>query len=242
MIFLHSVTKLRGRGDEKINVIDEVDWTIEPRTSYVILGHRAAGKSTLLHLISGTLLPTEGWVERRGTVSYMSSLSRLAGQFDTPQHLTEHLAVLYGADAEQLCHFVSWLANIRDQMTVPIRRLPPLVQQKLSVALFYALPCDLYLFDARFETRLPGMREKCRQLLAQRKKQASMILATSSARAARSFGGTAGILFRGKLRLFESLDSAVEIFQQLPVDAPAGTSYSSDPMSAVADLDDGYAG
>lgn len=237
MILLHSVTKLRGRGEKEKVVIDGIDWVVEPHTSYVILGHRAAGKSTLLQLISGSMTPTTGWVERRGIVSPMSPFLRLAGQFSTPQHMAEHMALLYRTDGKDLCDFVARFADIRNAMDIPIRRLPPLAHQKLGLAFFYGLPCDLYLFDRTFETRVQGMREKCRQAVEQRRKQCSMILATSSTRAAREFGGVPGILFRGKLRFFDSLDSAIEIFARLPVDpadAESPTTRPSDP----ADLEE----
>jgi ABC-type polysaccharide/polyol phosphate transport system ATPase subunit len=239
VIVLNSVTKFLGRGAEKKLVIDEIDWAIKPRTSYVILGHKAAGKSTLLHLISGTFPPTSGWVERRGIVSSMLSPLRLAGNFGTPQHLAEQLAVLYRADADRLGKFVAKLAGLEDLMTTPVRRLKPIAQQKLSWALFYGLPCDLYLFDGKSEVRLSGMRDACKQILEQRRENSSVILATSSTRAARNFDADiTGILYRGKVRLCPSLESAIELFDRLPAEPGSDLSSVKQRTSDNQDLEE----
>ena len=60
-----------------------------------------------------------------------------------------------------------------------------------------------------------------------------MILATSVPRRAEQFGGRGGILYRGKLALYETAHEAVEAFSQLPSDEGADVSVvSNDWFSA----------
>lgn len=216
MFAFHGVTKIQGRGAGETIVLDDVDWQIRPREKYVILGQKGSGKTTLLALLSGAQIPTSGWIERRGVVSSTTGFARLADNFTSSRVLVDQLAPLYGADNVELARFVGEFAGLGDEMDVPIRMLTPAAKQKLNLALFYGLPCDLYLFDERIETRLADIEPRRAIAFRRRRREAAMILATSNVRTARENAGTVGLLFRGKIRIFDSPDQAFAVFQNLP--------------------------
>ncbi|MFD1484751.1 ABC transporter ATP-binding protein [Lacticaseibacillus baoqingensis] len=54
------------RGDKKI--LNHIDWTIQPKQNWAILGLNGAGKTTLLKMIHGDLWPTDGELEVLGGV------------------------------------------------------------------------------------------------------------------------------------------------------------------------------
>ncbi|XRQ04158.1 ABC-F family ATP-binding cassette domain-containing protein [Actinomadura welshii] len=49
-------------------VLDGVDLTVSPRARWGVVGENGRGKTTLLHVLSGALVPDEGHVQRIGTL------------------------------------------------------------------------------------------------------------------------------------------------------------------------------
>lgn len=187
----------------------------------MILGQGGAGKTTLLHILGGTRFPTMGWVERSGIVSSPIGLMPFATPIATPRQLIQRLAKVYQVDDESLLRFVEVFSELDGAMDVQIRKLSKEGRRRLSTGLFYGVPCDYYLFDGRYGTRIAALREKVRHAQAQRREQAGMVLATGNTREALAFGGTGGILFRGKLTFFETVEEAVRVFERLKIEYPA---------------------
>jgi len=66
------VWTLRGRGNELSNsfrALDDVSFTIEQGEAVGLIGLNGSGKSTMLKLISGVMLPDDGQVRVRGRVA-----------------------------------------------------------------------------------------------------------------------------------------------------------------------------
>lgn len=216
MIALHRVSKWLGRGHTKKLVLDEIDCVFQPKTHYAILGAKGSGKTTLLQLLSGAQVPTTGWIERRAVVSSMAGLVRFGAGLTTPRQLTRRLANLYRADPLTTSHFVENFTKLGNAMDLPTRFLSLASRQKLGIALFYALPCDFYLYERVFGTKLADMKELVQQAYLQRRNESGMIFATSQPRAARLFGGRGGVLYAGKLTLYDTVEEAIDVFEQLP--------------------------
>lgn len=215
MIKFNRVTKLVGSKNHRRFVLNELDWTIIPRKQLAILSVNPADCTTFLDIVSGTQLPTSGWVDRRSTILSASRIARTITGMITPRRLITNLATVYRVDTAALIDFVDDFAEIGDLMTVPIRYFPRSVQQRLGLALTYGLPSDFYLFDQRVQPGPPEMRERCRMAFDSRRQQAGMILATSHIRSAREFGGAVGILHRGAVYLTKNPEDAMAAFERL---------------------------
>lgn len=220
MLVLHSVTKELGRGKQKVVVLDNINLVIPRGIRLAILGQIGAGKSTFLKILSGSLLPTSGWVERRAIVSATEGLARHGSALTTPRQLAHRLAPLYRADGDEISRFVEHFGELSEVMDKPVRLLARKMVGNLNLALYYALPCDFYLFDQSFMSRNFAVRRRFGELFRQRQKEAGTILATSSPSIALEFGGTGAILFQGKLTLFKTVDQAVSAFEQLQIRHP----------------------
>ena len=59
---LKDVVKIYGKGDGQQTAVDHVSFTIEKGEFVVILGQSGAGKSTVLNMLGGMDVPTEGKV------------------------------------------------------------------------------------------------------------------------------------------------------------------------------------
>lgn len=218
MIRLYSVSKTLGRGRFKKSVLEDINWVIPESTRFVILGQRGAGKSTLLHLISGLVIPTNGWIERRGTISVAGGLLRY-GRFGSARQLIHRLADMYQVEARQADVFVARLAELGSLMDVPVRHLPKSFKKKLNLALTYAFPFDVYLFDGAINFgESPDIRARIKEVHDLRTRHASVVVATSSTALAREFshGAIAGVLHKSRLLFFQEFEDAIAVFQDLP--------------------------
>ncbi len=71
----------------------DVSFTLERGEMLGIIGANGAGKSTLLKAVSGIMVPTEGWIRRKGSIA---ALLELASGFDRELTVKEN-AYLRGA-------------------------------------------------------------------------------------------------------------------------------------------------
>lgn len=218
MIILNSVSKEISRGAFRRLVVDDLTWTIPRHAQIAILGHRGAGVSQLLEIIAGRSLPTEGWVTRRSTTSLPGGYLRFAG-FGTARALIGRLSNLYKVDPRELTEFVETGLQNRQALDVPVRRLPAALKRQLKFVLLYAVPCDIYLFDGGvIGAGNEEFRMFCQKAFEMRRREAGMIVAVSTTRAASTFDKSmsGAILYRGKLTLYQHLSDAMMVFDSLP--------------------------
>jgi capsular polysaccharide transport system ATP-binding protein len=222
------VSKELGRGRLRKLVLDQINWAIQARTRFVILGQRGAGKSTLLQVISGARFPTSGWVERKGSICSVGlSLSRVRGTM-TARQQAMRLARLYHVNPDAIVRFVEEFAEMHAMLDTPLKMLPKSARPRFSYALAYAIPFDFYLFDGAIGGRKGEFAKRCQSAFEARSRQASVILATSNPRQAERFDGMAGILHQGRLHLFPTVDQALSVFRALPPPEEEKREYSDD--------------
>ncbi len=75
---VENLTKTYGNGEEKINAVDHISFTVEKGEFVAIVGASGSGKSTLLHLLGGVDRPTSGKVYMDGEDIYKLSDDNLA--------------------------------------------------------------------------------------------------------------------------------------------------------------------
>lgn len=75
---IEKLSKIYGKGDNRVTALDEVSLTIEKGEFTAIIGSSGSGKSTLLHIIGGVDVPTSGHVYLDGQDVYAQSNDKLA--------------------------------------------------------------------------------------------------------------------------------------------------------------------
>lgn len=75
---VENLTKTYGNGEEKINAVDHISFTVEKGEFVAIVGASGSGKSTLLHLLGGVDRPTSGKVYMDGEDIYKLNDDNLA--------------------------------------------------------------------------------------------------------------------------------------------------------------------
>ena len=234
-IKLHSVTKIIGPKRFERTIAKNITWTIEPRSKYVILGHQQDALLVFANVIAGLSVPTEGWVKHEGKISPPGGFLRYSAG-GTPLELVKLLAPLYQFDTERVLDFVA--ATVRDDrlLRTPVKKLPVPLRRELDFILTYAIPCDYYFFGGMPKGTRPEFQRFCQQAVARRRNEASMLILAGSERVARSLGSDtrAAILYYGNFTLYERLDDALVVFEQLepeaaiPDEALDGEAYEQD--------------
>ena len=75
---VETLVKTYGKGETKINAVDDISFTINKGEFIAIVGASGSGKSTLLHLIGGVDRPTSGKVYIDGKDIYALNNDNLA--------------------------------------------------------------------------------------------------------------------------------------------------------------------
>lgn len=75
---VENLTKTYGKGENKINAVDNISFTVNKGEFVAIVGASGSGKSTLLHLIGGVDRPTSGKVFIDGKDIYSLNNDNLA--------------------------------------------------------------------------------------------------------------------------------------------------------------------
>jgi len=75
---VENLTKTYGKGENKINAVDNISFSVSKGEFVAIVGSSGSGKSTLLHLIGGVDRPTSGKVYIEGKDIYSLNDDNLA--------------------------------------------------------------------------------------------------------------------------------------------------------------------
>jgi len=78
ILTVQNLTKAYGKGDDVINAVDDVSFTVPKGQFTAIVGASGSGKSTLLHLLGGVDRPTRGKVVIDGQDIFAMNESNLA--------------------------------------------------------------------------------------------------------------------------------------------------------------------
>jgi len=157
---------LPGREDHA--PLAHVSLTLAPRQVYALLGPRGAGKSDLLRLLAGRLMPTAGLVRyglalgasneaRIHNIGYCAQRPELAPGLSVRDHLSLFAAIakLPETQREGRIEQVAQQLELLDCMESPIEEGPAEMQQRLHVALSMLHTPRLWLLDEPF-AGLPG--------------------------------------------------------------------------------------
>ena len=72
------LSKIYGKGENQVNALDDVSFSVQKGEFIAIIGPSGSGKSTLLHLLGGVDRPTSGKVFVEGVEVYAQNEEQLA--------------------------------------------------------------------------------------------------------------------------------------------------------------------
>lgn len=125
----------------------------------VILGASGCGKTTLLNLLSGLLVPQNGYIKRTGNTSVLFQEPRLLPWRTVSQNIELVLQKHYGTQKslETAEHYLR-LVGLGDFMDYYPAKLSGGMRQRAAIARAFAYPADTILMDEPFQALDLGLK------------------------------------------------------------------------------------
>ena len=144
----------------------DVSFTVQPGEAVGLVGGNGQGKSTLLKLIAGVLLPDEGRIKVRGGVA---PLIEVTGGFEGDLTARDNIwltAGLHGLSKKQIASRFDEIvdfAEVGDFLDTPFRHFSTGMKVRLGFSVITTLDEPVVLVDAVLAVGDRAFREKCYQ-------------------------------------------------------------------------------
>lgn len=153
----------RQRSTGEFWPLRDVSFTVQPGDALGVIGANGTGKSTLLKLIAGVLLPDEGAVTVHGSTALLELRAGMNGDL-TGRDNVYLMAALHGLPASRVSdayeHIVDF-AGIKDFMDTPVRHYSTGMKVRLGFAVAAQLHDDILLADEVLAVGDKAFRRKC---------------------------------------------------------------------------------
>lgn len=215
MIVCESVRKTYPLGHGKKVVLDGVDLSIAPGDHVGFLGRNGAGKTTLIKLIGGVEYPTGGTISRDMSVSWPLGFG---GGFQgslTGYDNARFIARIYGHEYREIRDFVEDFTELGQQLRMPVKTYSSGMRARLAFALSLAIEFDCYMIDEVIMVGDQNFQRKCHVELFEKRGDRALVLASHSEDIIREYCNRALVLHQGKGRVFEDVEVALKVYEDL---------------------------
>jgi capsular polysaccharide transport system ATP-binding protein len=196
-------------------VLSDISFSVAPGEKIAVLGRNGAGKSTLIRLIAGIELPTSGTIERDMTVSWPVGLNGGVGGSMTGNDNIRFICRIYNKPFAAMREFVDDFAELGKYLAEPVRTYSAGMRARLNFALSVAIDFDCYLIDEIIAVGDQRFQRRSQEELFEKRADRSLILASHVPFIVKDYCSRALVLHRGRGKMFEDLDLALDIYNDL---------------------------
>lgn len=196
-------------------VLDCVNFDIHSGDRLAVLGRNGAGKSTLVRIIGGLENATAGSIERGLEISWPLGLN---GGFQgslTGLDNIRFIARIYARPFEEVRDYVDDFSELGRFLREPVKTYSSGMRARLAFGLSLAIDFDCYLIDEVIFVGDQRFHAKCRTELFERQSDRSLLLVSHDPGIIREYCNSALVLHRGRAKIFEDVDLALNIYGQL---------------------------
>jgi capsular polysaccharide transport system ATP-binding protein len=204
------------RAEGKVHrVLSNVSFTVGRGEKVAVLGRNGAGKSTLMRLIGGVEVPTSGRIDRQMSLSWPLGLQ---GGFQgslTGNDNMRFIARIYNKPFDYIRAYVDEFAELGKYLSEPLKTYSTGMRARFAFALSLAIDFDCYLVDEIIAAGDQRFQRRSHEELFEKRADRSMILASHIGDIVRAYCSRALILHRGRGKVFDDLDLALDIYNDL---------------------------
>jgi capsular polysaccharide transport system ATP-binding protein len=196
-------------------VLSNISFTVGRGEKVAVLGRNGAGKSTLMRLLGGVEVPTSGRIERTMSLSWPLGLQ---GGFQgslTGNDNLRFIARIYNKPFDYVRAYVEDFAEIGKYLSEPIKTYSMGMRARFAFALSLAIDFDCYLIDEIIAAGDQRFQRRSHEELFEKRADRSMILASHIGEIVRSYCSRALVLHRGRGKVFDDLNLALDIYDSL---------------------------
>lgn len=211
MIRLENLSKTYVLEGRRKTVADNINAVFPTGVSVALLGRNGAGKSSLLRMISGAMLPSSGRILSDGTISWPVGFAGSFHRLLTGEQNCRFVARVYGVDTDELIDFVRDFAELGDHFFLPLRTYSSGMRARLAFGVSMAVPFDTYLVDEVAAVGDAAFKAKSNSVFDARMERAGAIVVSHSMHMLRRICQAGAVLENGRLSYFHDIDEAIEM-------------------------------
>lgn len=214
MIVLDNLTKIYSQKGMKTVIADRINAVFPTGESVALLGRNGAGKSSLLRMIAGTMLPTSGKIMSDGTVSWPVGF---AGSFHgdlTGAQNVRFVARIYGVDTDELVDYVEGFSELGVNYHKPFRSYSSGMRSRLAMGTSMGINFDTYLVDEVTSVGDASFRAKSEQVFLDRMQNASSVVVSHSMPFIKKTCTMGAVLHQGQLSFFDNVNRAISFYKE----------------------------
>ena len=196
-------------------VLSDISFSVAPGEKVALLGRNGAGKSTLIRLIAGVEMPTLGTMDRDMTVSWPVGLAGGIGGSMTGNDNIRLIARIYNKPTRAIRDYVEDFAQLGKYLSEPVKSYSTGMRARLNFALSLAIDFDCYLIDEVIAVGDQRFQQRSYEELFEKRADRSLILASHSPDVVRAYCSRALVLHRGRGKVFDDLQLALDIYNDL---------------------------
>ncbi|HVC55816.1 MAG TPA: ABC transporter ATP-binding protein [Stellaceae bacterium] len=196
-------------------VLSEVSFAVARGEKLALLGRNGAGKSTLIRLLAGIELPTIGTIERTMSVSWPVGLNGGVGGSMTGNDNIRFISRIYDKPFKLMRDYVDDFAELGKFLAEPVRTYSTGMRARLNFALSIAIDFDCYLIDEIISVGDQRFQQRSQEELFEKRADRCLILASHVPHIVRDYCSRALVLHRGRGKVFDDLDLAFDIYNDL---------------------------
>lgn len=214
MIVLQDLSKVYHRKGIRTVVADRINAVFPTGHSVALLGRNGAGKSSLLRMIAGTMLPTSGRILSDGTVSWPVGF---AGSFHaelTGAQNVRFVARIYGVDTDALVDYVADFSELGVNYHKPFGTYSSGMRSRLAMGTSMGIDFDTYLVDEVTSVGDAAFRAKSELVFMDRMKKSSSVVVSHSMPFIRKTCTMGAVLHDAHLTLFDDVEKAISFYEK----------------------------
>ena len=160
-------------------------------------------------------LPTSGTIERTMSISWPIAMAGAIHGVLTGNDNIRFIARVYGKPFDQLRDFVEDFAQLGSFLSEPVKTYSAGMMGRLNFGLSLAVDFDCYLVDEVIAAGDHNFQLRCHEELFEKRADRALVLASHVAEFVRGYCSRALILHRGRAKVFDDLDLALDIYSAL---------------------------
>ncbi|CDZ76246.1 Teichoic acids export ATP-binding protein TagH [Legionella massiliensis] len=163
-------------------VLRGINFEVQPGEAIGLVGQNGAGKSTLLKMITGTLQPTEGTIERNGRIAAILELGMGFSLERTGRQNARHVAGLMGCnlnEIDKLIANIETFAELGSYFDEPMRVYSSGMQMRLAFAVATSSRPDILIVDEALAVGDSYFQHKCINRIREFQQEGTSLLLVS---------------------------------------------------------------
>nr|WP_086940000.1 ABC transporter ATP-binding protein [Thaumasiovibrio occultus] len=216
MITLKSLCKYYPSDLGKQYVFQDLNFSFPKGHNVALLGSNGAGKSTLFRILAGSEYPNKGKVLSDKAISWPVALATGIHPQMTGRENTRFIGRVNGvADLDAFEEKVKAFAELGVKYDLPVKTYSSGMRARLTFGCCISIDFDVYLIDEATSVGDAKFRQKAKQALLDKSRNASLIMVSHDMKEICEFCDSAVILHQGELTFYEDLEQAITVYNGL---------------------------